>query len=270
MIQHGIHLRLSEADYHRRELGMVSKSGLDLVRRSPAHYKAWVDGQDGETTPAMAFGKAFHCAILEPDVFSATYTVEPDFGDCRFKDNKSKRDEWRAASVGKTPLTVEDGAAITAMAKAVHDHPRAGRMLTGGDAEVTARWQDPETSLECKARGDYLRRDLRMLIDVKTTTDASPLGFPKSFANYGYFRQEALYRDGFNAAGAPVDLFAFIAVEKVPPYALAIYTLEAEDIQRGRDSVRRDMVTLAECLRRNEWPGYPEEIQTLKLPSWAA
>jgi hypothetical protein len=82
--------------YHAPRLGVVSKSALDKLRKSPAHYYAWATGQLEKSTPALAFGRAGHCAIFEPDQFDKLYVVEPEFGDCRFKENKLKRDAWRA------------------------------------------------------------------------------------------------------------------------------------------------------------------------------
>lgn len=257
--------------YHRREIGVVSKSALDRVARSPAHYKAWVDGTlPDEDTPAMRFGRAFHCAILEPERFAEEYVTEPDFGDCRSSKNRAKRDEWRAANGARTAISDDDLETISAMRAAILAHPIAGKMIRDGQPELTVRWTDSETGLKCKCRADYYVKRLRMVADLKSCQDASEEAFRKDVAKYRYMVQDALYRAGFEAAGEPIQHFVFLAVEKAPPYAVAVYSLDAEGVGKGYSLARRDMATMAECLNKDEWPGYPPGIRTISLPPWAA
>ena len=62
------------ADYHAAKA--LSKSGLDQFRKSPAHFRAWQDGRTkNETSPALEFGSAAHCAVLEPERFVITYKL---------------------------------------------------------------------------------------------------------------------------------------------------------------------------------------------------
>lgn len=269
-LPHGLHRNVPAATYHARVPGMASKSALDLVRRSPAHLKAWLDGHEEEPTPALAFGAAFHCNMLEPDVFARTYAVEPEFGDCRFKENKATRDAWRAKHAGAILLSAADAATIAAMCAAVRAHPLASRMIRDGEPELTLRWADEDTGLECRARADYYVPSLRMVVDVKSAIDASADEFRRAVAKYGYHRQDALYRAAFSAIREPIDHFVFVAVEKTAPFAVAIYALDGDATLKGHESIARDMATLAQCFRTNSYPGYPVEIQTLQIPPWAA
>lgn len=266
----GIHPSIASEVYHRRALGVVSKTALDKLARSPLHYRSWVDGVDEESTPALEFGSAFHAAVLEPDKFALKYVAQPDFGDCRFKEAKARRDAWRLENAGKRIVSPADYATIEAMVHAVLDHPLAGRMIQDGEPELTASWIDGPTGLKCKARGDYYVRSRRLLVDVKSTLDASPKAFAKSVANYRYHVQDAFYRDGFTASGAPVEHFIFVVVEKSPPYAVALYSLDASAVGRGREVVRSGIDLLSECVRTGSFPGYSTSIQTLALPGWAA
>lgn len=269
-LPHGLHVGVPSAVYHARVPGMVSKGVLDLVHRTPAHLKAWLDGQEEEPTPALLFGAAQHCALLEPEIFETTYVVEPEFGDCRFKENKARRDEWRKKTEGYTKISREDNDAIKAICQAVRNHPLAGRMLVDGEPELTVRWRDAETGLECKSRADYYVRKHRMAVDIKTSFDASPAEFRRSVANYRYHVQDALYRDGFAAIGEAIEHFVFVVVEKRPPYAVALYSLDRDAVAKGHSQVRTDIARLAECVKADTWPGYPTSIQELNLPPWAA
>lgn len=265
----GIFDAVSSSEYHRREPGVASKSALDLLHQSPAHYYAWLRGEMSEETHALIFGSAFHCALLEPERFARAYITTPNFGDCRLKENKADRDRWRMANAGKIELTEADMTAIKGMIKSIGEHRLGRLMIRDGKAEVTARWVDEETGIKCKCRADYFVPGLGMLLDAKSTLDASPEAFAKSCANYGYHRQDAFYRAGFRAAGADIQHFVFLAVEKAPPYAVAIYELDEAAITKGHNSIRRDLSTFSECLKANRFPGYADMISKLSLPRWA-
>jgi hypothetical protein len=67
--------QLLNSDYHNG--GLVTKSKLDLVDRSPNHLKHALDNPR-EETKALRVGKALHCAVLEPEVFLTEYFREFD------------------------------------------------------------------------------------------------------------------------------------------------------------------------------------------------
>ncbi len=90
------------ADYHAEKA--LSKSGLDQFRKSPAHFRAWQDGRTkNETSPALEFGSAAHCAVLEPERFILTYKLFT--GDRRSK--QGKEDYQLMIANGFTPLIPE-------------------------------------------------------------------------------------------------------------------------------------------------------------------
>lgn len=266
----GIHPNVPAHVYHQRILGLVSKSALDELAKAPARYKAWIDGIVGnDSTPALEFGAAFHCALLEPERFKQTYVVVPDFGDCRKTENKTKRDEWRRENGHKQVLEVADAWRIKGMCEAVRSHALAGKMLVDGEAEQTILWTDEETGLKCKVRTDYLIRQFETAVDVKSTTSAHPKAFVKDVFRYGYHLQHALYRAGLAAVDVPTKHFVFIAVEKEPPYLVGVHALDDRGVRIGHFRVRELLTTMAECMKTREWPGYPEKIQMLETPPWA-
>ncbi len=266
----GLHADVPEAEYHERVLGLVSKGALEHVAKSPLHYRSWVDGKTvEEDSPALVFGRTFHCALLEPERYARHYVNEPRFGDCRKKENKAARDEWRLKNAGKVPVDWDDAMTIAGMVQSVRGHELASKMLADGVSELTALWQDQATGLRCKARADRYFAKHGMILDAKTTADASLASFGKDVFRHGYHRQAALYREGFAAAGADVRHFIFVAVEKTPPYAVATFTLDADAIAIGARQVHHAMATLAECVELDEWPGYPAGIQEITAPAWA-
>ncbi len=269
-LPNGLHEGVPEAVYHARTAGLASKSVLEMVDRAPALYEAWLGGATREESPVLAFGKAFHCALLEPDVFRRTYTVEPKFGDCRKPDNKKARDDWRATNAGRQVIEQVEAIAIDGMVKSVLAHKRAGKLFdSDGVPELTMRWTDEETGIICKGRADLHLERLGVCVDVKTCDDARAPAFTRSVANYGYHRQDAFYDDGFRSAGAPLDHFLFVAVEKRAPYLVGLFNLDDDAVAEGRDWSRSTLQTFADCIERGEFPGYDTAIQTLSLPAYA-
>lgn len=275
----GIHDNVPDAVYHARVKGIASKSVLDLVRRSPARYKAWLEGAERNSTPALHLGKAAHMAQLEPAPFERRYVIAPDFGDLRAtpgrttkeqgKANKQARAAWIAEHAGAMVLDCKDGATTLGMVRAIAAHPTASAMLLDGRPEVTLKWRDAATGLICKARPDYWLADLAIAIDMKSTTDARAPAFSRTIEDYGYHRQEAFYREGFAALGQPLDHFLFLPVEKESPFDLAAWELDAEDVAAGAAEVLEDLYSLADCMQRDEWPGYPLGVRRIRRPGWA-
>jgi hypothetical protein len=266
----GLHEDVPAEEYHERVLGLVSNGALDRLDQSPAHYRTWIDAPKEEATPALFFGKAFHCALLEPSLFARIYAAAPEFGDLRFKENKAKRDVWRKENEGRIALSASDDEAIRQMCTAVTGHPLAGKMVRNGVPELTLLWTDATTGLRCRARADYYVEKYGMVLDIKSADDASPEAFRRAVFKYRYHRQHALYREGFSALKARAEHFVFVAVEKVAPYAVGIYALDANGVAIGYGRVRSLMDAMAECIRNDSWPGYAASIQTIETPPWAA
>lgn len=248
---------LSNEAYHAS--AGISKSGLDYILKSPAHFQAYITQQQ-ENTTAFLIGSATHCAILEPNKMLDRYVVADI--DRRTKEGKAIAKE--VEETGKEVLTLSQYDQVMGMANAVKKHGKAAEYLSDGYPEVSCF--EEYHGVNARARADWFRRD-GVIVDIKTTEDASPREFSKSCAKYGYHRQEALYRDLFTLAGEEIHTFVFVVVEKKAPYAVAVYELDDDSVEFGRTEVQRAISTYRECLAMNEWPGYPDEVKTISLPN---
>jgi exodeoxyribonuclease VIII len=262
---------MDNADYHRHSA--VSKSHLDLVARSPLHYWArYVDPKrvDPDPTAAMLLGTAVHTHILEPDEWTARYIAGPEALDRRTKAGKEAWAAFEADAAGRTVISRNDADLVLAMGRAVRNHPAAAMLLARpGAAETTWMWHDADTGLQCKCRPDWLTTDGSLIVDLKTTEDASPAGFRKSIANFRYHVQAAWYLDGIErATGKRPEQFLFVCVEKKAPHAVAVYAADAEMIDAGAKHARLDLDTLAVCKAADAWPGYSHQIEPISLPAW--
>lgn len=267
----GIKRNMPNGDYHAA--GGISKSGLDLIAQSPLHYWArYLDPrrEEKEPTPALRLGTAIHTAVLEPDRFAAEYRVAPNV-DRRTKDGKVAWEDFVAACAesNATPISASDHEICARVADQVRRHPTAQMLFDKGSAEQSAFWIDEETGVLCKCRPDWLTP--QVVVDLKSTVDASPQAFQRSAWSYRYHVQAAWYLDGLAATtGKQRDVFVFAAFEKEPPYACAFYYADEQMIEFGRAEYRRLLRIYAECLNSGKWEGYPMTLQPLTPPAWAA
>ena len=258
---------MENADYHRHPA--IGKSHLDAVAKSPLHY--WAKYRDPQRRPdvptaAMQLGSALHCLVLEPLRFAAEYVKAPDV-DRRTKDGKARWAELEAA--GANLLSAADWDLCHGMADGIRSHMAAARLMGRfGVPEVSLFWTDAQTELECKCRPDYLTDD-GWIVDVKTTEDASPQAFAKSAWTYRYHVQAGWYLRGVSQSGMTPRGFIFIAVEKKPPHAVAVYLADDVMVKAGLDEADRCLARIAESIETEHWPGYGHDVQVLSLPSWA-
>lgn len=270
-------------EYQRRELGVATSGVLQRLRtKTPAHIKAWVSQRD-EETPAKAFGKAYHCAVFEPEVFAATYCkppVNPPRDLRHLRDAKKPGestlesiafwDAWDAEHHGRIQLSQDFFELIEEMMAALRSHPLVNKLLfvDDGDNEVTMRWVDEETGVPCKARADRWVHSLRVMLDLKTTDDASDAAFRRSIENYGYHIQHAHYSEGARACGESLDEYLLIAQEKYAPYLPRIFRVGAASEARGFELRERGLQILKRCRETDTWPGYTG-ITEIDIAPWA-
>lgn len=237
-----------------------------LKTHSPLHAKTYLENPP-EPTQAFRIGRAFHTLILEPRKFNKFYAVMP-ICDKRTKEGKQIYKAFQDSCDGQEILSKDEFNNIDVMADSVKKQV-IYRFVQQGEAEVCIVWQDKKTGLICKARIDYVHRQRGILIDVKTTTDASALVFAKSIYNYGYYQQCAFYSDGWAALTEEPSSFVFLPIEKQMPYEAAAYEMAEQVIFAGRQSYREALDKYAECLKTNKWPGYSDTVEMLNLPTWA-
>lgn len=261
---------MSNEAYHA-DTARIGKSGLDLINKSPAHYYAkYLDPfrEKEKQTPALLMGSAVHAAILEPTKFVELFAIEPEVNR-RTNEGKDIVAAFELANKGKTVITAEMFREANKLKDAVRKHPAAQALLESGVAETVLTWRNNEFGVGCKAKPDFLS-STGFIVDVKTTEDAGPNDFGKSVINFRYDVQAAWYIDGYKQVyGEYPRGFAFIAVEKKPPYAVAVYYVPNPIFDMGRRKYLQNLATYAECLHSNTWPAYSNEIVELTLPAWA-
>lgn len=243
----------------------VNNSALNAFSKSPAHYKRYLDRLDERgDTPALQLGRAVHCLALEPDDFNNRYVKSPD---CRRGTN-----EWKglcALHPGKEILKPAEYEEVFSIGSAIRTHPEAAKLLDGGLSEVTLVWDDKATGMKCKARLDGWNQKLGAIVDIKTCQDASPHSFAAALEERKYRRQGAWYETGAREVGLQVKDVYFIAVEKEPPYYVAVYRLSREVIELSKLENAELLSRIKAHHQANYWPGYTEGSPVIGIPDYA-
>lgn len=270
-IQPGVHT-MPAADYHK--IRACSQTALNVIRTSsPAHWKAIVDGDRITDTDAKVFGSAAHAAILEEEEFKAKYVALPE-GDGRSKEIRQAKAELEAQ--GLEPLKPQELAAIKGMRESIYRHKAARFLLESeGQREATLVWREPSKTeddrrTEClnKARVDHhvtAKKIKPSFVDLKTTQCARFDMFVRSVAKYGYPIQAAQYLRGGSHLNLGVEQFVIIAVEKVAPYAVGVFTFEAGDLLKAFEARDKLFKKYAHCAHYNKWPAYDEMAQSIRM-----
>lgn len=261
----GLHHGIPAVRYH--QWAGASQSRLKTMRdKSPAHVRYEME-HPSEPTPALVLGAAVHTAVLEPELFGELYVRAPQ-GDRRTKAVKKAWADLEREHPGATILSAADYETCMAIRAAVAEHPVASLMI-GGEKEASAVWTDEASGVLCRGRFDVIDTELRAITDLKTTKDASPFRFPKTVYDYGYHIQAAHYIRGAQALGLDIDSFGIIAVEKEPPYAVAVYQLQPAAIYDGGRELDALLKQWAECERTGVWPSYSTDVVQIDLPDYA-
>lgn len=253
--------------YH--SLPGISKSGLDRIRRSPAHYRY---APPRQSTRAMEIGSAIHAAILEPQLFEATYKVLAGV--------KSRVEAPYKAAIKAVPsefvLTEPEGAKVLGMQQACYDDEHIRRYLAAagpGRTELTLIAGDVDKPEEWRRiRLDaYIRNgEHHIVLDLKKTQDARVDAFERSVTAYRYHVQAAWYARVFaEVTGESIAGFVFAAIEEEAPHGCAMYVLDDETQAVGLREANADYARYLECLCSDKWPAYESKPVTIGLTSWA-
>lgn len=250
----------------------ISSSGLRTIEaKTPLHYYATSylnpDRLPEEPKDHFSFGKAAHTLLLGEEGFRDQFVTRPgEWDSWRTKASQ----EWKAAQIaaGRTVLNPQDVVAIRHIANQLAADPLVQSGILQGKVEHSLVWQDKITGVWLKSRPDVIPSADGVLVDLKTTTDASPEAVVNSIKTYGYALQGALAGMGMEAVlGVQMTDFVLVWIEKSSPYAVNISPVDSEWIYWARRQLRRAIDTFAKCVETNEWPGYSGEA-TAFMPPW--
>lgn len=253
-----------------RDIQGINASGISRYMRSPWHY--WRESPfnlqrvRSVDTPAMVFGRLCHALILTPELVEKEFVVLPEINR-RTKVGKQEYGQFLDQNAWKSIITHDQYQEAVKMRDCMYASPAIRALLGNGCSEEPITWQREEGGVLCKAQLDYCRSGL--VLDYKTTTDATEGAFSKSLANFGYHRQAAWYLEAAEKKyGERPKGVVFLVQEKECPEYINYFAIDSEAIEIGARECDEGYRGISERLASGAWSPYPQEIQPISLPHW--
>lgn len=245
--------------YSRSDLMLVKKSGFHLRAKRERLY-------EDKENDSMLLGELVHCLVLEPEQTLNRYIGAPNL-DRRTKEGKRLYAEFLEQAEGKTIVDEATFEKASCMASNVIEQDIAANALKGCIIERSIVWTDEESGLEFKCRPDAYNPQTGIVVDLKTTKDASYRAMQGSSARYGYFLQAAMIREALIFHKLKFSKYLLLCVENAAPYVYRPLLIGEAALDSGLNEFSYLKKKLALCLHRNEYEHYP--LAELLYPSWA-
>ena len=262
----GFGQEMTNAEYHAHKA--ISKSKLDAARKSGRHLYDMLYGPPRESTAAFVMGEVLHASALPGEDVNKIAVRMPE----GMKKSTKEGIAFKKEHQGKIILNSSDAYVVDQMMLSLREHPFSASLVNGelkGKSEQSFFCTDKETGLELKARPDFILDDCSLILDLKTTADASPKGFQSSVAKFRYYCQASHYLDVVEGeTGTRPQAFLFIAVEKTRPFSTAVYMADQAMIDLGKQHAREDLNNIAQWIADKKFPGYSERVEEISLPKW--
>ena len=246
--------------------------------KSPAHMQlTWAENPKREVrnvTRQMILGSAAHHLLLGEDGFKLRYVQQPQ----TYRDRVTAAEKtwhngatpcklWneKQAAAGKTPVTLNELAAIVAMSRSLALEPLVNAGLLRGYVEVSGFWKDDETGLWLKIRPDVVPTDSGDFVDLKTAAEVTTPALQSAIRSRAYHQQGALCWEVTEALEHPFESFVLMFIETSPPWCARAVPLLEDDLARGRLQNRAMLRRIASCIATNHFPG-PGEGDLRALP----
>ena len=252
---------ISNEAYHGSS-ELSRSTAWSLLTQCPAKVK-YDRENPSPATPALIIGDAFHTATLEPARFESEFAVKPaQLGGKGPRCNVYKDifAEMQAEEPHIKWLEESEYEYVCDMASSALDHPILKQYLAEQDAVIEGTAYFECEGAKCKVRPDLYLPGAGVVIDLKSTVDASARGFSKSVRTYGYAFQCAWYLEGLRLAGEKPTEFIFLAVEKKAPYLTAAYKVSAAEIEKQTHAMYKACALWNECVSSGVYPGYTDEV----------
>ena len=255
-------LVMSNEEYH----GKTKYESSSTIRKALISPKKYLYDKTAKTVPtkAMEEGTAVHTYFLENESFKDRYVFKPKAFNGRTKEGKQWIEDHShlniLAAEWEENLIHMNHSFLKSPAKMIYD--------LKGLTELSYFSEDLG-GIRAKCRPDWISEDNGIVVDLKTTTDASPKGFQKSIGQFGYHIQASWYLRVLQNLGLDSYDFIFIAIEKTAPFCVGVYRASSEMLEEGSKKVDEAINKILWCKENDSYPDYtPDEIETIYLPPW--
>jgi len=284
----GVYRDLDKEDYFANA-EWINNSRLKRCRKSLSLFKYFEDNPPPERKEVFFdFGKTFETALLYPDQLLDEVAImdEDKWIAAALKQNpkltkpKSSKvfttlkDQWEVENEGRSFITTEDMSKVEQMVENCKKNKVINSLISvpENEIEVSIFYVD-ETGVKLKSRTDVLNPENQVIIDVKSTEDASPENFARSCAQHDYPWQATTQIKAVESAGLfEVNRYFWLVVEKQPPFNAQLYEFQQADREHYRAEVDYHLSLLAEAQKSQIYKGYeinadnPHGILSLDIP----
>jgi hypothetical protein len=173
---------------------------------------------------------------------------------------------------GKTVLDEQDYADAVACVQALNNHAQFAAIMAQ-PRRVEVPFEFELFGHKFKAKPDAIIDSMKLILDIKTTDDASPHRWQWSAVDYGYHRQAWIYQQALGQNTHDPYRFIFAVVEKpkpstrgIPP-TVALYELDKDTMWMGSDDTLGLIQQYERRTKENDWQQpYSSGIVPLRLP----
>ena len=252
-------------EYHARSRSgeFMSSHLLATFCKSPVLYYKKVSGQiEEKDSPALAFGRAAHCLILEgKEAFDRDYIVSngpinPHTGKPFGSEAKAFK-EWLAEQ-NRELVSTEDYGYMLNLRTQVLKNPAALELLSAGSPEGVVRTE--YCGVPCQIRMDWFSRT-DGLVDLKTCDSLK--WFEADCRRFGYIFQMAFYQAVIREVTGLSVPVKIIAVEKNEPFATGVWSISNEVLATAERINAAALERYRECLNTGIWPTGYEEVRVI-------
>ena len=248
-----------EQDY--RKAPGINASAICAGLVSMRHMHHVMTGGERKDSPAMAWGRQAHMAVLQPRMWQANRLVW-DLG-------RKAGKEWEAfAATALDPdfiATTDQDNDLQAMSDAVWAHSECAWLLDGVTTERPIYWHDPRCGA-CKARIDADKPGY--LIDYKTARNIDTVSFFRSVYNLHYVLRMGWYCRGIEATTGKRPEVYLIVQESSAPWDCYPVHISAAMIKDGEAEAVETAVLYRCCESAGSFPGVAGGLVEYEPPEW--
>lgn len=236
----------------------ISASDIKNFLVSPRYYQYKRNEEvKSEKERHFIIGSALHELILEPEAFKSNYIVSPKF-DMRTTVGKTAFAEFQAQSEGKVMLNIDEYEMIVKMAESAIKNDTFKELIVDSYRELSCYSIDEKTGLPIRMRPDSFAKNKNTITDIKSCQQSNYKSFKGDVYKYGYSISTAFYMDFLKR-----ENYVFCAIEKQAPYQTALYMLDDEIIEYGRQQYRMALDLIKWSKDNDLWVEY-NEFEILK------
>jgi len=262
---------LSNEEYHKTDA--IGSTDLKKILSCPKKFYSDKSKDDTNKSSQMLLGSLVHTLFLEKEKFKSEYVIV----DSKTKNTNKYKDavakELERKDNVRTVITQQEFDLASSISESILNSESYNIIINESSrlvCESSVFWKEDDIEYKCRPDLIVFSENYNpILVDIKTTRDASPDAFSKSVVNFGYDLSAAHYLKGLSTASIDCSAAILLAVETTYPFVVQAYVLGDDTINRGYIMRDKAIDRLLESDESNPSGYCHSSIEELNLPGWA-